>query len=110
VSISLFAVLDEVNCCSCGVIFAMPRELIAKRREDGKDFFCPNGHVLVFRPSEAQRLRDDLARTKKVAESQEKAIDNLQEYSRKQEIRAESAKRAAKRANQKLKQLGGGKP
>ena len=100
--------LEHHQCGECGISFGMPASFLATLREDGKSFYCPNGHCRVFRPSEAQRLRDELARTKKIAEARQKAIDNLNEYSTRQEIRAESAKRAAKRANQKLKALGGG--
>lgn len=44
------------DCASCGVVFAIPSTLEKRRREDGQNFYCPNGHVLVFSgPSEAEK-------------------------------------------------------
>jgi hypothetical protein len=53
--------LTATDCAQCSVVFAVPDRLIAERREDGKAFYCPNGHSLVFQPSEADKLRKDLA-------------------------------------------------
>lgn len=104
-SIETFVVLDTTSCGVCGVKFAMPSTLLARRRDQGGDFWCPNGHCLEFRTTEADRLRKELEQTKRLAESLDRSVANLNEYATKQEIRAESAKRAAKRANQKLKEL-----
>jgi hypothetical protein len=49
--------LGTVTCCACGMVFAMPESLIARRKSDGKSFYCPSGHVQAFVQSEAQRLR-----------------------------------------------------
>ncbi|WP_051790995.1 hypothetical protein [Amycolatopsis jejuensis] len=49
--------LVSTHCVTCGVPFAMPDYLMRKRREDGGDFYCPNGHSLVFRESEATKLK-----------------------------------------------------
>jgi hypothetical protein len=54
--------LETQDCASCGVRFAAPQSLLRERRETGKDFFCPNGHSLVFRKSEAQALREKVER------------------------------------------------
>lgn len=45
-----------VSDCTCGVIFAMPRDLEKRRRADGKPFWCPNGHELVFTETDRDRL------------------------------------------------------
>ncbi|HMA26059.1 MAG: hypothetical protein ACM33U_07590 [Solirubrobacterales bacterium] len=58
----------EVEICTCGVLFAAPQNLLDKRREDGRTFYCPNGHHLVY-DSENERLKRDLAATRRVAQS-----------------------------------------
>lgn len=49
--------LEVTDCGVCGVDFAAPARLLKSRREKGGDFYCPNGHVLVFTESEVDRLR-----------------------------------------------------
>jgi hypothetical protein len=56
------------DCASCGVLFAISDDFDAHRREDGKGFFCPNGHSLIYSPSEAERLRRQLKDAKRDAE------------------------------------------
>lgn len=52
----------EVRVCGeCGVLFAMPEVMVAARRRDGEDFYCPNGHCRVFRETDADRLQRELA-------------------------------------------------
>lgn len=36
------------DCAACGVVFGIPVELEARRRDDHRSFYCPNGHVMVF--------------------------------------------------------------
>lgn len=62
----LFSVkLTTVTCCNCGMTFAMPSEVEQKRRSDHDWFYCPAGHRQYFpQKSEAEKLRDDLARTR----------------------------------------------
>lgn len=65
-------ILVTETCCVCGVLFAMPEDLHNKcRRDPSKDFFCPNGHSLVFKKSidaqEIERLKrekDELERSR----------------------------------------------
>lgn len=55
------------TCAACGVKFCMPAHLFKKVKETGQEFFCPNGHSLVFKPSENDRLRkqvEDLTRSR----------------------------------------------
>jgi len=59
-SVTVRVILEEVTCCVCGITFAVPRGM--GRREDHKDFFCPNGHSLHFpEKTEAERLERQLA-------------------------------------------------
>ena len=39
---------ETQDCAECGIAFALTSDFIARRREDGKGFYCPNGHSLVF--------------------------------------------------------------
>ena len=48
---------DLKVCCLCGIAYAVPAVFNAKRREDGKAFYCPNGHCLNYTFSEMQRLQ-----------------------------------------------------
>lgn len=58
----IFDTLVSMGACAvCGIQFAAPEHYVKKRRDDHKDFYCPNGHVLVFTgESEAQKLRAEL--------------------------------------------------
>lgn len=42
--------LEQVpgGCITCGIEFAMPKNLTVQRRKDGKTFHCPNGHSMMW--------------------------------------------------------------
>ncbi len=61
-----------VTCASCGIAFGMPSDLNRRRREDGKDFHCPNGHVNVYK-SDLESLRKQLADAKAAQATAESA-------------------------------------
>lgn len=59
-----FKLVDTI-CASCGIVFAVPEQWDQKRRDDGKSFWCPNGHSLHYgdntlakRLAQAERDRD----------------------------------------------------
>jgi hypothetical protein len=54
----------EVEICTCGVLFAAPKNLLDKRRFDGQSFYCPNGHCLSFVDAGETRLRRQLEETR----------------------------------------------
>jgi hypothetical protein len=54
----------EVTVCTCGVLFAVPVKLLNSRRETREEFFCPNGHSLVFNDYENKRLKKERDRLK----------------------------------------------
>jgi hypothetical protein len=56
------------NCSGCGIAYSVPASFEAKRREDGKTFYCPNGHTQVFVESEVQRLEKRLSQAQREAE------------------------------------------
>lgn len=77
------------DCANCGVIFAMPRDLEQRRREDHRAFYCPNGHNLVFAgPSKAE----------KDAEAARKQAARLRTLLLAEQDQAEAARREAAEA------------
>jgi hypothetical protein len=57
-----FGITFEVlHCGACGVHFAVTEAFADERRRDGRTWHCPNGHARVFRETEAERLRKQLA-------------------------------------------------
>lgn len=46
-----------IDCCTCGVVFGFPTTMEDRRRADGKVFYCPNGHSMVFRDTDAVKIR-----------------------------------------------------
>lgn len=35
---------ETVDCCECGIIFQVPEDFDQAREDDGREFYCPNGH------------------------------------------------------------------
>lgn len=60
--------LYVLDCPNCGVIFGITEDYEDRRRKDGKDFHCPNGHVCCWTPgkSDAAKLQDERAEREKV--------------------------------------------
>jgi hypothetical protein len=44
---------NNIDCCDCGMTFAVPVAWEKEKRQNHKGFFCPNGHSLVFNGSSA---------------------------------------------------------
>lgn len=56
--------LSAIECAACGIMFGVPEDMVRRRREDHKSFFCPNGHSSYFpQDNEAERLKKQLERT-----------------------------------------------
>lgn len=52
------------DCCVCGIAFAMPKDMQARRRNDHAWFYCPAGHQQHYTGStETERLRRRLKLT-----------------------------------------------
>lgn len=59
-------------CGNCHIAFAAPADFWARRRNDRKSWFCPNGHERHFTgPTDAEKLRSELDREKQVREAAE---------------------------------------
>lgn len=66
-TITYSSALTVVDCCECGILFGVPRDLDKRNRNDSRrTFWCPSGHPQHYTgPSEAQRLRKQLERTER---------------------------------------------
>ena len=47
-------------CPTCGVAVSIPQDVYSRRRRDGGDYYCCNGHAMVARKTETQRLKEEL--------------------------------------------------
>jgi len=45
------------DCPNCGVVYGITREYELRRREDGRNFWCPNGHSGSFGESEIDKAK-----------------------------------------------------
>jgi len=71
------------DCCSCGVLFAMPTDLMNRRRADKKSFWCPNGHSMSYDgetdAAKAKKAREELARVQKQLELSQRSAAYTQQ-------------------------------
>jgi hypothetical protein len=53
----------EIHCCGeCGVIFGVSEGLMDIRRNDHRNWYCPNGHIWAFTgENEEERLKRQLS-------------------------------------------------
>lgn len=45
------------DCCVCGVNFGVTENFHLSRKKTGKEFYCPNGHSLIYKNSEYDELK-----------------------------------------------------
>jgi predicted DCC family thiol-disulfide oxidoreductase YuxK len=50
------------DCANCGVIYALHQEYDQRRRDDGKSFYCPNGHSQAYSETAADRAKKEAER------------------------------------------------
>jgi hypothetical protein len=60
VSITVGTTYETLDCPVCGLFFAITEEFEKRRRDDGKGFYCPNGHSMSY----GDTVRDQLRREK----------------------------------------------
>lgn len=93
------------TCISCGTAFAMEAGLMRHARQLGPkcSFYCPNGHPMVYKTSEADTLRGELSVAQGRVTELETAVANAKAqgaWEEKRRIEAERrTARAIKRAN-----------
>lgn len=51
----------QVKCCPvCAVQYALPKIMVDDRFKNGGNWYCPNGHTLVFTETTADKLKKEL--------------------------------------------------
>jgi hypothetical protein len=50
------------NCCTCGILFGIPNDFDDRRRQDGRSFYCPNGHSLSYSDTLEKQLKREVER------------------------------------------------
>jgi ssDNA-binding Zn-finger/Zn-ribbon topoisomerase 1 len=56
--------LEVKQCPVCYVHYAVPEMMMNRKRENGGDWYCPNGHGLAFTKTKADKLAEELAKEK----------------------------------------------
>lgn len=51
----------QMECGECGILFCVPDGWHRERKERGTGWTCPNGHGRVYRETDVQRLKRELA-------------------------------------------------
>lgn len=46
-----FTTIEAHDCAECGIVFGLDEQFAARRRKDGRLFYCPNGHGLSWKKS-----------------------------------------------------------
>lgn len=89
--------LATKTCPVCGVVYALPKIADDKRREGGGEWFCPNGHTLVYTEIEAakyKRLYEQAEAQKKAAMVREvrEQMERDQRHAAQEELQTSKAK------------------
>lgn len=63
--------VETFDCSSCGLVYGMDARFVARRRADGRTFYCPNGHPQAFTRSELDLTRERLERANRRLDSAE---------------------------------------
>lgn len=65
---------EEQDCINCGVRFGVPVGFTQHRMNDKRSFYCPNGHSMSYRQSDADVLRQERDRLKQQMAYKEEQI------------------------------------
>lgn len=92
-NVTFQSVLFALNCCRCGIEFAMPDAYDTKRREDHGTFYCPNGHPQSYTgKTEAEKLAEKLEVEKRNVEFWRKQEQHQRDYRAKAERQRDAYK------------------
>jgi hypothetical protein len=56
--------IEFIDCAACAMTFGLTADFIQRRRNDGANFYCPNGHTNHYRENEQDRIRQERDRLK----------------------------------------------
>lgn len=73
-NVAITVQLTALTCPSCGVLYALAEPYRAKREEDGRVWYCPNGHDVLYRETEADRARKAQQRAERALRYTEEAL------------------------------------
>lgn len=95
--------LEDTSCCVCGIIFAVPAEFLAERRKNkNENLYCPNGHTLSFRESEADRLKRQLEAEKSARERAEREAQDERQRAKRLDTKAKKLAATIKRNEKRV--------
>lgn len=80
------------ECCTCGMVFAMPEHFQKQMRKTKAYFHCPNGHAQHYNQSDADKLRKEL----EVTERRLATARESETYWRKESDRIDRSRNAIK--------------
>jgi hypothetical protein len=89
-------------CPTCGVTYALPERLIDERRNKGGNWYCPNGHSLVFTKTKLQELEEKLQREKENSDWWRKRQAEAEERARAERDRANGYKGQAAKLKKRV--------
>jgi hypothetical protein len=70
--------LQVTKCAECGCYFGVPNGFLNDRQQDKRAFYCPNGHELSYRQSEAEKLRLERDRLQQLLAQKDDEIRDLE--------------------------------
>lgn len=91
--------LRIIGCGECYIDFAMPESKYRRAREEGEDWYCPNGHCRVFRENELSTLRKEKRQLQERLDQQHRRTSEVIE----QRDQVKSQLRATKAAHTRTK-------
>jgi len=92
--------LITLHCAECSMLFGASDDFIRRRREDGQQFYCPQGHSNVYHDTELKRLQRENERLQ-IELTREKQRRQLECQTHASEIRGERIKRGKAEARLK---------
>lgn len=51
-----------LTCGKCGIVFGLPKNFDDNNRQNGGNWYCPNGHSRVYKESDVKKLERQLVR------------------------------------------------
>lgn len=89
--VTVKATLYVQECVTCAMLFAVPTEFDNRRRQDGRQFYCPLGHAQSYNRSEINKLREELKQEREHAnrlarQRQQLENDLLDEVKQRQQL------------------------
>lgn len=68
----------KIECCSCGVLWAVSKELDSNWRKTKNFFYCPNGHNHSYSKSTEAFLREQLEEKNRLLSTKDFEIARLE--------------------------------